>query len=191
MRLKAARARWLALLFGAVLTADLPAAPEVSPPEGFVRETLPTIRGSVLRPKDWFFRCVVPAFPFYQCSRQAFTGPTEYASGVSIHVMQRTDQPADEFAAARIAQIASGNRVLRGWTKKGTPAEPFTTYGLVCVMQNEETGWVRWTCEFVFVANRVTNTLYQCNLYAPVGEWKEVETPGEKMLASLRLDPGL
>ncbi len=187
-----ARGRWLALLFGAALAVGpirASAGPPELAPDGFVWEELKAIHAHILRPEKWLLRCVIPASPFYECSPEPFTGPVGVYKGVGIHVMARTDQPADDVAAARIAQIGSGYRVLREQTKKDVPAMPFTTYTLVCEMQGEETDGVKCIAEIVFVAKRVTNTVYQCWLVAPTDQWKDVEQAGETLLANLRLDP--
>ncbi len=189
-----ARARWwLALLVGLALAAcptKVPAAPEDAPPDGFTWEELKEIRTWVLRPEGWFFRRIIPASPFFHFSAVPFDGPFGIKKGLAIHVMAGMSQPADEKAAAWIASCAAQYKVLRGWTRKGVPAEPFTSYGIVCTMQDEGTDGVRYTCEVVLIANHVTNTVYQCWLAAPPAEWKEVEAKGETMLANLRLDPG-
>ena len=167
-----------------------PAIPQEAPPAGYAWEDLKEIRASVLRPARWYFRRTVPGHPFFDFSPVPFTGPLGNEKGLTIHVMTPTDESADAKAAAWIADCASRCKVLRGWTRQGTPAGPFTSYGIVCTMRDEETSGVEYTCECVLVANRVTNTVYQCWLVAPPAGWKEIEATGETMLAGLRLDPG-
>ncbi len=166
-----------------------PAVPEDAPPAGFAWEDLKEIHAFVLRPAGWYFRLVLPALPFYHFSPQPFTGPFGVDKGFAMHVMTRNGEPADNAAAAWIASCALQYKVLRGWTRKGVPAEPFTSYGLVCIMRDQSTDGVAYMCEVVLVANRVTNTVYQCWLVAPPAEWKDVEETGETMLANLRLNP--
>ena len=117
-----------------------------------------------------------------------FTGPYGVDKGVAITTMVKTDQSADEKAVAWVAEIVGKSKVLRGWTRKGVPSEPFTSYGIVCRMRDEETG-VAYTCESVLIANRVTNTVYRCWLVALPADWQEIEATGETMLTRLRLDP--
>ena len=186
------RGQSLALLFGLAVATGPGRAysqPDDSPPEGFVRQDLKEIRASILRPEKWLFRQIIPAAPFYNLSPQPFDSQYGVTKGVAIHVMTKTDKSADEMAAGWVAQCAEQHKVLRGWTRKATPAEPFTVYGLVCLLGGEETGGEACTCEAVLIANHVTNTVYQCWLAAPTAEWKDIEQTGETMLANLRLDP--
>ncbi len=188
---KLAHGGWLALLVGVALAAcpaTVPATPEDAPPQGFAWEELKDFRAWVLRPEGWGFRQMVGGVPSFDLSPVPFTGPAGVKKGVMIHLMSGTKQPADEAAAQYITQCASDCKVLRGWTRKRVPAEPFTSYGLVGRLRDKATG-IDMTYEAVFVANRATNAIYYYLLSAPTAEWKDVEPPGETMLANLRLDP--
>ena len=184
--------RGLALLIWAALAVwpvVVLAAPAEAPPEGFTWKEMKEIRAWILQPDGWYFRLKLPAHPFFDFSAVPFADPYGVDKGLAMHAMIPTGEPADERAASWIANCALKYKVLRGWTRKDVPAGPFTTYGLVCVMLSEDTTGVECICEFVLVANRVTNTVYQCWLVAPTAEWKDVEATGETMLANLRFNP--
>ena len=186
--------RRLVALLGAVLavlsTAVLAGPPEPVP-AGFVRQDLKEVRASILRPQKWLWRLTlpIPGCPFFDLSPQPFEDLYGVKKGVGIHVLAKTGKTADETAVAMINILAAQPGMVRGWTRRDTPSAPFTTYGLISIVQNEETEGVRTTCEVIYVANRATDTVYQCWLVAPSAEWQDVESVGEVMLASLRPDP--
>ena len=180
------------LLVGVALAARpawVPAAPAQAPPDGFTWEELKDFHAWVLRPAGWGFRRTMNAVARYDFSPAVFAAPILNAKGLTIHLLPiGAGQLADATAAARIAQIASERKVLRGWTREGIPSKPLTSYGIIFRAWDNELGAER-TFETVLIANQVTNTVYSCRLAAPTTEWKEVEAAGETMLASLRLDP--
>ena len=185
----------LAALCGVVLAiwpGRMYPAPDEPAPAGFVWEDLKEIHSRLLRPEKWFFRREVqPPGWIYCFAPQPFEGPGEVKKGLTISEMTKvknlTEKSADEYAAAVLAELGTKGKVLKGWTRKGEPPGPFTTYALVC-LSTEEGDSVTYMVEILCVANRETDTLYAFILSSPRAEWKDVEQWGETMLANLRLD---
>lgn len=191
-----ASGRWRALLFAAALLACPGhgyAAPDDPPPAGFVWEDLKDIHSRLLRPEKCFFRREVQPQGFaYYFAPQPFEDAGELKKGLTLIVVTKVrnqmEKPADEYAVAALAELATKGKVLKGWTRKGEPPGPFTTYALVC-LNTEEGDSETHMGMIVCVANHETDTLYAFVLASPRAEWKDVEQWGDAMLASLRLDP--
>ncbi len=189
--------RWLALLFTTVLAAwpgHSRAAP-AEPPAGFHWEDLKEIGAWMLRAEGSFFkRQTVGGQCVYYLSPQPFERPNGVDNGLLIVATPGSTrgggESADQEAASSLAKLAADGKVLRGWTRKGQPSEPFTTSGLVHTYRRDLDGMM-FTSETVCVVNRSTDTLYVLILKSHEADWEKTEAWGEKMLASLRFDPKL
>ncbi len=197
MGLGQTRGWWLGLLLGVALAAcprTSPGAPEEPAPAGFAWENLKEIRGWLPKPEKWFFRREAqPTGWKYYFAPQPFKADGEPEKGLIIEVLtnvrNQMEKSADEYAAATLAAVGTRAKVLTGWTRKGEPPGPFTTYALVCLTNELGNGGQLYMVSIVCVANHETDTLYAFILASPRAEWNEVEQWGNTMIANLHLDP--
>ncbi len=191
-------ARWLALFFGLALSAGpgrLYSAPDEPPAAGCVWENLKEIGAWMLRTEGSAFkRQTAGGLCVYYLSPQPFEKPNGVEDGLVIIVNPGANlgagESADQQAASMLSKHATEGKVIRSWTKKGQPSEPFTTSALVYTYRRDLDG-AMFTAETMCVVNRSTDTLYMFILKSRKADWEKTEAWGEKMLASLRLDPKL